>query len=145
MRLAFLRDIVDEDPLEWCDFGMLCALDLVEREIVNRKTENRHLEIEDVLEIIAAERENVTSQSLHEIICSVRRTQTARLDCLNEDPLEWLDFGISCTCDFLEREILDRQQQGQHPEINDVLEIIDAERKNVMSQSLHEFIRPGTD
>jgi hypothetical protein len=86
---------------------------------------------------------NRTRQKSSIVDETTRRAEIARqLDCSHEDPLKWLDFGILCTCDFFEHEILGRLRQGQHLEIEDVLEIIAAERQNVASQNLHEFVCP---
>lgn len=85
-QLAAL-DFRNEHPLQWCDFGMLCALDFLEHKIklLSQQRQNELLEVNDILRIIAAEREPVIKQSLHEFYSLTKRQTRFRYRCKRKE------------------------------------------------------------
>jgi hypothetical protein len=87
VRVAAPQTCGEAEPLEFWDFGMLCAFDLIRREIKKRQKRGERVGAKEVLQIIAQERETVTSQSLHSFLCvSARQRNPERPQTPNGTP-----------------------------------------------------------
>jgi hypothetical protein len=77
IRMAARLACLDEDPIRWWDLGMTHAFNVVEDKIkiLARQGQDHHLELSDVLELIAAERETVIKESLHGFYLSSKDEQ----------------------------------------------------------------------
>jgi hypothetical protein len=65
-RIAARLQYLDDDPLDFWDYGMLCAFEIIEGRIREMIKGNRELvRLKDVLKIIAVEQRIVESESLH--------------------------------------------------------------------------------
>ena len=64
-RIAARVDLLDADPLDFWDKGMLYALDIVEREIQDLVSRGKRITAESVLEILAKERKDIHREALH--------------------------------------------------------------------------------
>ena len=65
-RIAARLQYLDDDPLDFWDYGMLCAFEIIEGKIREMIKESRELvRRKDVLKIIAVEQRIVESESLH--------------------------------------------------------------------------------
>jgi hypothetical protein len=63
----------------------------------------------------------------------------ARLECLDDDPLEFFDFGMHCGFDLAEAELLDLLRKGEVLTAELVREVFAKERETVHSADLHSF------
>jgi hypothetical protein len=65
-RTAARLQYLDDDPLDFWDYGMLCAFEIIEGKIREMIKESPELvRLKDVLKIIAVEQRIVESESLH--------------------------------------------------------------------------------
>jgi hypothetical protein len=64
---------------------------------------------------------------------------TARLECLDDDPLEFFDFGMRCAYDLAEAQLLGRLRRGEVLKAEAVREVFAKEREAVDSADLHSF------
>ncbi|MBV9267831.1 MAG: hypothetical protein JO061_16810 [Acidobacteriaceae bacterium] len=65
-RIAARLQYLEDDPLDFWDYGMLCAFEIIEariREMIEGGRER--IRLSDVLKIVAAEQRIVESESLH--------------------------------------------------------------------------------
>lgn len=65
-RIAARLQYLDDDPLDFWDYGMLCAFEIVEvriRELI--KGGRERIKLSDLLKIVAAEQQIVQSEGLH--------------------------------------------------------------------------------
>ncbi len=65
-RIAARLQYLEDDPLDFWDYGMLCAFEIIEariREMI--KGGRERIKLSDVLKIVAAEQRIVQSESLH--------------------------------------------------------------------------------
>ena len=64
-RIAARIDLLDADPLDFWDKGMLYALDIVEREVQDLLSRGKRVTAESVLEILTRERQDIHREALH--------------------------------------------------------------------------------
>src|SRR4051794_494616 len=76
-RVAARLACEDADPLEFCDFGMLCAFDLIQREIEQRQRRGEPVSVEEIIQMIAQERQTIGSQSLHQFYLQAESCHSA--------------------------------------------------------------------
>ena len=65
-RIAARLQYLEDDPLDFWDYGMLCAFEIIEKRIREMIQGGRErISLSDVLKIVVAEKRIVESESLH--------------------------------------------------------------------------------
>ena len=65
-RIAARLQFLDDDPLDFWDYGMLCAFEIIEARIQEMIKEGRErMKLSDLLKIVVAEQQIIQSESLH--------------------------------------------------------------------------------
>lgn len=67
----------------------------------------------------------------------------ARLACLEDDPLDFWDYGMLYAFDVAEAQLLDLLSQGKVLTAKTVLQVFSKERETVYSEELHSFYLPN--
>jgi hypothetical protein len=79
-RIAARLQYLDDDPLDFWDYGMLCAFEIIEGRIREMTKEGRELvSLKDVLKVIAVEQRIVESESLH-FFCQMAESTDVKQD-----------------------------------------------------------------
>ena len=71
-RVAARLEFLEDDPLEFWDFGMVFALEVIARRLQELASIQQTVTVADMLQIIAEEREDVLSKELH-VFCSMTK------------------------------------------------------------------------
>jgi hypothetical protein len=76
-RVAARLQFLEEDPLEFWDFGMIFAFDVIAQKLQKIAGVNQIVTVNTVAKLLAEEREAVVSRELHNFITATKKPANA--------------------------------------------------------------------